>query len=90
MSKKKKTPKKAKRGTSGASPGLDLGQGPNPAQERSEAQRLFEAGDYFAARAACGEGDGDLKARLSVDVLFIYIYAGGLALIGVLGALTMR
>mgnify|MGYP001319946148 CR=1 FL=1 len=56
----------------------------------TEAQRLFDAGDYAGARAACGEGDSEVKERLAVDPIFYTIYAGGLALIGVLAALTMR
>jgi len=86
MSKKKKSPKKAKRGASAGTPGPE----PSFEQAPSKAQRLFLAGDYLAASAACGEEDEELKARLAVDSLFIYIYTGGLALIGVLGALTMR
>lgn len=55
----------------------------------TEAQRLFDRGDYGAARKVCGEQDRDLETSLATDPLFIYIYVGGLAVIGVLGALTM-
>tara|TARA_Y100001934_G_C12002281_1_gene608242 strand:+ start:35 stop:295 length:261 start_codon:yes stop_codon:yes gene_type:complete len=86
MSKRKKSAKKAKQRAEGAPLSA-----PAVAEETtSEAQRLFAAGDYLGARAACGENDEEIRARLTVDPVFFQIYAGGLALIGVLGALTMR
>ncbi|HBU47548.1 MAG TPA: hypothetical protein DEB46_04485 [Myxococcales bacterium] len=56
----------------------------------TEAQVLFQAGDYAAARAACGDEDEAIRKQLAVDPIFYKIYAGGLALLGVLAALTMR
>ena len=86
MSKRKKSAKKAKQRAEGSAPAAAA-----TAEETvSEAQRLFAAGDYLGARAACGENDEEIRTRLTVDPVFFQIYAGGLALIGVLGALTMR
>ena len=80
MSKKKKSP--ASRSASSKAKVVE--------KPISEAERLFKTGDYAGARAACGEDDGDVADRLAVDPIFYKIYAGGLALLGVLAALTMR